>query len=217
MAKLNEYYERTAASDAHIIAMGVHIYFSSFRFRVLIITYQFLILPWSLNTSTSIGVQSYWRRWKWQSKPLYVFVLFFSFNVSDTFYSLLSSTNPFIATLHMSTNSVAPNKKAQKSRRHNSDDTELELEAPTSADPNNPWLMEWNMYLQTHETVPKGMGIVRWWGVCHKIYYLYNILLNLLAQCTLLSNVGQLGPRLSCNYGILSFKWVSILCGRNHH
>ncbi len=35
MAKLNEYYERTAASDAHIIAMSVCIYFPIFYILII--------------------------------------------------------------------------------------------------------------------------------------------------------------------------------------
>ncbi len=36
MAKLNEYYERTADSDAHIIAMSVCIYFPIFHILIII-------------------------------------------------------------------------------------------------------------------------------------------------------------------------------------
>ncbi len=32
-------------------------------------------------------------------------------------------------------------------------------------DPSRPWLEEWNLYLNTHDIVPEGMGIVCWWGV----------------------------------------------------
>lgn len=34
----------------------------------------------------------------------------------------------------------------------------------TPSDPNKPWLSVFNLYGTTHETVPDGMGIVRWWG-----------------------------------------------------
>jgi hypothetical protein len=36
MAKLNEYYERTAASDAHIIAMSVCIYLPIFHILIIL-------------------------------------------------------------------------------------------------------------------------------------------------------------------------------------
>jgi len=50
------------------------------------------------------------------------------------------------------------------------DDTSEEEEVTVAAsDPSKPWLEEWNLYIQTHETVPEGMGIVCWWGV-HSFY-----------------------------------------------
>ena len=55
----------------------------------------------------------------------------------------------------------------KKSHCHNIDDTDSESETEmTAADPTKPWLNEWNTYIQTHEIIPEGMGIVRWWGVC---------------------------------------------------
>lgn len=48
------------------------------------------------------------------------------------------------------------------------DDTDSDsdlTEARQSDDPMKPWLYEWNTYLQTHEIVPEGTGLVRWWGV----------------------------------------------------
>jgi hypothetical protein len=54
----------------------------------------------------------------------------------------------------------------RKSSRRNIDDTDSESEMEVgSADPTKPWLHEWNTYIQTHEMIPEGMGIVRWWGV----------------------------------------------------
>jgi hypothetical protein len=63
----------------------------------------------------------------------------------------------------------------KQSRRWNIDDTdsdEPDDEESTLSDPSKPWLIEWNLYLQTHEVIPEGMGIVKWWGVgliifCH--------------------------------------------------
>ena len=50
----------------------------------------------------------------------------------------------------------------------NIDDTDSESDdgSNKAVDPSRPWLDEWNMYFNTHEVVPEGMGIVRWWGVC---------------------------------------------------
>ena len=67
--------------------------------------------------------------------------------------------------------STTRSKKASKSSaRRNMDDTSEEEEVTVAAsDPSKPWLEEWNLYIQTHETVPEGMGIVCWWGV-HSFY-----------------------------------------------
>ena len=51
------------------------------------------------------------------------------------------------------------------------DDTSEEEEVTVASDPSKPWLDEWNPYIQTHESVPEGMGIVCWWGVRH--FYLF--------------------------------------------
>jgi hypothetical protein len=57
-------------------------------------------------------------------------------------------------------------RKSSQRSRHNIDDTDSESEMEVaSADPTKSWLHEWNTYIQTHEMIPEGMGIVRWWGV----------------------------------------------------
>lgn len=55
-----------------------------------------------------------------------------------------------------------------KTSRMNIDDTDSESDngGNEAVDPSRPWLDEWNTYFNTHEVVPEGMGIVRWWGVC---------------------------------------------------
>jgi hypothetical protein len=74
-------------------------------------------------------------------------------------------------------------KAAKKSRRRNNDDTDSETEeAVTVADPTKPWLIEWNMYIQTHEAIPEGMGMVRWWGVSIQVFFIFVCLLNLLTD-----------------------------------
>ena len=30
----------------------------------------------------------------------------------------------------------------------------------------NVWVDEWQVYLNTNEDIPNGLGIVHWWGVC---------------------------------------------------
>lgn len=64
----------------------------------------------------------------------------------------------------------APKKGSQARRRRrdhdNDSDSEGRVNDHPSSDPSKPWLEEWNLYLQTHEVVPEGLGIVEWWGVC---------------------------------------------------
>jgi len=56
--------------------------------------------------------------------------------------------------------------KSSQRSRHNIDDTDSESEMEVdTVDPTKPYLHEWNTYLLTHEIIPEGMGLVRWWGV----------------------------------------------------
>jgi hypothetical protein len=32
-------------------------------------------------------------------------------------------------------------------------------------DPTKPWLSEFNRYLNTHDVIPEGTTVVKWWGV----------------------------------------------------
>jgi hypothetical protein len=52
--------------------------------------------------------------------------------------------------------------------RLNIDDTDSENndDSDETIDLSRPWLNEWNAYFNTHDVVPEGMGVVRWWGVC---------------------------------------------------
>ena len=40
------------------------------------------------------------------------------------------------------------------------------VKADEDDDTIDPWLHEWNAYLNSNEIVPEGIGMVRWWGVC---------------------------------------------------
>ena len=50
----------------------------------------------------------------------------------------------------------------------NTDDTDSESDE--DGDPSRPWLDEWITYLSSHEVIPEGVGIVRWWGV--RVFFL---------------------------------------------
>ena len=81
----------------------------------------------------------------------------------------------------MATTAVPRGRKARKrSHRRNYDDTDSETEDDiTVADPTKPWLTEWNMYIQTREAIPEGMGLVRWWGVRIQGSFIVISLLNM--------------------------------------
>ena len=36
---------------------------------------------------------------------------------------------------------------------------------PDDNDPTKPWLMEFHRYLNTHDVIPEGTTVVKWWGV----------------------------------------------------
>ena len=69
-----------------------------------------------------------------------------------------------------------------------------------------PWFAEWNLYMNTNETIAKDMTIVQWWGVRFVYSKLYNILNPYLAQRTSLSYMGIPRTRLLVYYGIVCFE-----------
>jgi hypothetical protein len=57
---------------------------------------------------------------------------------------------------------------SSKHGRRNIDDTDTETDdddCQQVVNTNNCWIEEWKLYLNTHEVVPDGVGIARWWGV----------------------------------------------------
>ena len=55
-----------------------------------------------------------------------------------------------------------------KSSRPNTDDTDTKDDSDScnaAVSSSNPGVDKWKTYLNTHEDIPEGMGIVRWWGV----------------------------------------------------
>ncbi|PPQ82781.1 hypothetical protein CVT25_009276 [Psilocybe cyanescens] len=103
MAKLNEYYERTSVSDAHIICMALH---PKQKFK------------------------HFCKHW---GKDLF----------EDAKATVQENFIEQYKQLHAGSGT--------------SSSTKEEVEA--SSDPSKPWLGEWNLFLQTHKTVPEGMGI----------------------------------------------------------
>ena len=46
-------------------------------------------------------------------------------------------------------------------------------------DSEKPWMAEFNRYLNTHDVLPEGMTVVKWWGVCNFCYYCLQVVLIL--------------------------------------
>lgn len=73
------------------------------------------------------------------------------------------------------------------------EDSGSEMEAEVVIDPKEPWMREFNLYLNTIETVPKEMSVIQWWGVCAEFLIGYDDLL-LARICRLMLNVILFGP-----------------------
>jgi hypothetical protein len=76
--------------------------------------------------------------------------------------------------LHRSNTTLASQSQAKKrttttkkGQRRNVDDTASENSDTGGdlVDRMRPWLAEWNLYVNTNETIAKEMKIVQWWGV----------------------------------------------------
>lgn len=71
-------------------------------------------------------------------------------------------------------------------------DSGSEMEAEVLIDPKELWMREFNLYLNTLETVPKEMSVIQWWGVCVKLLIGYDDLLARIFR--LMLNVILFGP-----------------------
>jgi hypothetical protein len=45
-------------------------------------------------------------------------------------------------------------------------DSEMSDDNLEDNDPRKPWLSEFRRYLNTHDVIPDGTTVVKWWGVC---------------------------------------------------
>ena len=93
--------------------------------------------------------------------------------------------------------------------RLNIDDTDSDSDENTDGviDPNRLWLDEWNTYFNTHEVVPEGMGIIRWWGVsCSFLFGHTTEYYGSKDTWSTISDVALSCTGLPCHHGIFSFK-----------
>lgn len=67
-----------------------------------------------------------------------------------------------------------PPQKKQKTkgllRTYDTDSDESDDEDDTSADPSQPWMAEFQWYLNTADILPEDMSVVEWWSVCHALH-----------------------------------------------
>jgi hypothetical protein len=86
-------------------------------------------------------------------------------------------------------------------------DTEDDADAPeetTACVSSNVWIDEWKLYLNTHEDLLEGMGIVRWWGVSGFIFSAHNHDANTCLDKWLpISHLVFARLQLPCRHGIL--------------
>ena len=96
-------------------------------------------------------------------------------------------------------------------------DSDWDMSTEGEGDSEKPWLAEFNHYLNTHDVLPEGMTVVKWWGVCNFLilFHLCSFFLYIVELCSLPS-LGISRKRLSFNNGILCVERACILVCRNY-
>ncbi|PPR07905.1 hypothetical protein CVT24_002800 [Panaeolus cyanescens] len=145
MRKIEEYYERTAESSAHIVCM------------VLDPRKKFAHFERNWGTDLVNDVKS-----TVQTKFIE------QYNKLRSPPSAASSSSQVSITRDQ--RNRADNKARHGARRAkiaslSDDEDELEPSSSLPYNPLEPWCSEWDAYLNTHEVVPQTMGIVQWWGL----------------------------------------------------
>ena len=56
------------------------------------------------------------------------------------------------------------------------EDSDWDMSDEDEGDSEKPWLAEFNRYLNTHDILPEGMTVVKWWGVCNVPFFLASTL-----------------------------------------
>jgi len=219
MEKLHEYYKRMAESDAHIISMGLcsdicfYIMLTPLYYSSSQPSEEVLALQEELGSNTSGRSKRACPKkgTHWDSGRLSKYLPCEQFIER---YKHLHKPN---------TTSQSQAKKrttpTKKGRRRNVDDTASE-DSDTGGDlvdPTRPWIAEWNLYVNTNETIAKDMGIVQWWGVRSVYLKIYSVLNSCLAQCPSISYMGVSRTRLPSYHGIICFEREGLFVGWNHH
>ncbi|KAI9437033.1 hypothetical protein H4582DRAFT_2078100 [Lactarius indigo] len=143
LAKLNEYYQCTGTSDAHLMAMV-------------------------LNPSSKMA---YFKK-NWDPD------LFLE--VEDVVQTCSSTT--YFVRMPQPSPLAPPPPPASANHQHqttgcvNIDDIDSESDGDGEViDPDRPWFNEWMAYLNSNEVIPKGVGMVHWWGIHGQCYPTWDI------------------------------------------
>ena len=84
------------------------------------------------------------------------------------------------------------------------EDSDWDMSDEAEGDSEKPWLAEYNRYLNTHDVLPEGMTVVKWWGVCNVHYYwLAACAHSFLVELQSLPSLGITRKKLPFNYGII--------------
>jgi hypothetical protein len=171
-AKLDTYYQRSAQSDAHIMAMGKFIYHSC---DVLTRPSPSSpqpeeedgILREALASLPRFGH----RRCCSETRESVLSIVYFTPLMTQTkFIDRFNEQNKTIQHFHTTSTS------AKRGRRNMDDtDTESDDDDPEAVRPTSSWVDEWKLYINTYEVVPDDMGIIQWWGV-RSPHFLHNAL-----------------------------------------
>ncbi|KAF9031028.1 hypothetical protein BJ165DRAFT_870717 [Panaeolus papilionaceus] len=150
MEKIDEYYNRTAASSAHIVCMALD---PEKKFTHFEKSWGYSLTEEVKETVKTKFIERYNQL---HCKPL-------PSHVSS------GSSPPLISNSTSRSASVSVPKPRLGKRRVNISNLSDDESAPDSSSSASaePWRSEWDSYLTTREIIPDGMGIVQWWGVRH--------------------------------------------------
>ena len=179
MDKLNNYYQRSAASDAHIMAMGNFFYILLHLLTNLSTTTQSSTRRRRWDTSWSTGQQSLLKTLK--TLFVYMWVLCFTppppscaplmWTNRPKFIQRFEELNKKPQTQATHIYKTRPSSKPGHQNVYNTDTETDDDDCQQVVNADNSWIEEWKLYLNTHEVVPDDIGIVHWWGVCLFLFY----------------------------------------------
>jgi hypothetical protein len=201
-AKLDTYYQRSAQSDVHIMAMGKFIYHSCD-----VLTRPSPSSPQpeeedGILREALASLPHFGRRRCCSEMRESV--------LSIVYFTLLTTQMKFIDRFNEQNKTIQHSHTTSTSAKcgcRNMDDTDTESDDddPEAIHPTSSWVDEWKLYINTYEVVPDDMGIIQWWGV-RSPHFLHNTLTHAIhsGPWKSLSSLAVPCVRLSCHNGIFS-------------